>query len=296
MESQRNLLVQPDREAAGLLPALEDLFREAARDIRTKLVNRSGADVPVRLGMAQVTTVSGLLDDTDARDGGVFGIFRFHPLGLPGLFVVQGRLLSRLVGVLLGEDPESEPPPYRVRPVTRVEMRFCRRILNDVLRSVTGAWPTNPRPRLEIESMGPGPRMADSLTATTAMLTASLDFGRPDEPWGLLTLAIPAQAARDLRVTKIEAIPAEVKARRYNADRVMPLPVTAIAELARTRLTLGQLEQLEEGCLIEIGARQSAKLRVGGKIVLEGEPGRSSGMHGLRVLRRTSGPGPEGSS
>ena len=81
-ESQRALLIQPDRESAGTLPALEDLFREAARDVRTRIVNRAGADVPVRLGLAQVTTIAGVIDDTDARDGGVFGLFRFHPMGL----------------------------------------------------------------------------------------------------------------------------------------------------------------------------------------------------------------------
>ena len=97
-----SLLSHPDREAAAALPALEDLFRSVARRVRTRLVNRAGSDVPVRLGVAQVTTVGHILDDSETRAGGIFAVFRFEPLGLPGLVVVQGRLLSRIVGVMLG--------------------------------------------------------------------------------------------------------------------------------------------------------------------------------------------------
>ena len=119
-----NLLSHPDREAAAALPALEDLFRSVARRVRTRLVNRAGSDVPVRLGVAQVTTVGHILDDSETRAGGIFAVFRFEPLGLPGLVVVQGRLLSRIVGVMLGENIDDEPPPYRSRQVTEVELRL----------------------------------------------------------------------------------------------------------------------------------------------------------------------------
>ena len=283
---QKNLLVRPDRDAASALPALEDLFRASARDVRTRLVNRAGSDVPVRLGVAQVTTVGRIVEDTDARDGGVFGLFRFNPMGLPGLVVVQGRLLSRLVGVLLGEDPNQEPPPYRVRPVTQVEMRFCRRITEDVLNSLSAAWPKNPRPRLDIESLGSNPRLAKGLSQTTAVVAASLDFGRPDAPYGLMIVAIPAQAARDLRVPKIEAITPELRRRRYDSSRIMPVKVEAVAELARTRLTLSQLQNLEVGAELDLGAATHVDLKVNGRTLYEGVPGRSGGSHCVKIRRR----------
>jgi flagellar motor switch protein FliM len=281
--SQSKLLVRPDRDAASALPALEDLFRASARDVRTRLVNRAGSDVPVRLGVAQVTTVGRILEDTDARDGGVFGLFRFNPMGLPGLVVVQGRLLSRLVGVLLGEDPDEEPPPYRVRPVTQVEMRFCRRITDDVLNSLSAAWPKNPRPSLDIESLGSNPRLAKGLSQTTAVVAASLDFGRPDAPYGLMIVAIPAQAARDLRVPKIEAITPERRRRRYDSRRLLPVKVEAVAELARTRLTLSQLQDLRVGTEIDLGSYNQVHLKVNGRTLFEGEPGSSGGSHCVKI-------------
>lgn len=285
MEAQ-NPLVRPDREASSTLPALEDLFRASAREVRTRLVNRAGADVPVRLGVAQVTSVGRILRDTDARDGGVFGLFRFNPLGLPGLVVVQGRLLSRLVGVLLGEDPELEPPPYRVRPTTQVEMRFCHRICEDVLASLSAAWPKDPRPELDIESLGTNPRLARGLSQTTSVVAASLDFGRPDAPYGLMIVAIPAQAARDLRVPRVEPITKELRGTRYDAARVLPVELEAVAELARTRLSLSQLEGLKPGSRIELGPRQSVKVHVNGQSLFQGEPGRSGGSHSVRITRK----------
>ena len=285
-ESQRALLVQPDRESAGTLPALEDLFREAARDVRTRIVNRAGADVPVRLGLAQVTTIAGVIDDTDARDGGVFGLFRFHPMGLPGIFVVQGRLLARIVGVLLGEDPTKAPPPYRIRPVTRVEMRFAKRIVQDVLESLQAAWPLDPKPTLELEVIGTGPRLTSSLTPTTPVIAGSLDFGSPDSPYGLLTVAIPAQAARDLRAPKAAAIPRSVRKRRYNAERVLPLPMEAVAELGRTRMKLKDLKALKVGQELPLGSGREVEVKVGGKVLFLGEPGHNAGRHSVRVTGR----------
>jgi flagellar motor switch protein FliM len=285
-ESQRALLIQPDRESAGTLPALEDLFRDAARDVRTRIVNRAGADVPVRLGLAQVTTIAGVIDDTDARDGGVFGLFRFHPMGLPGIFVVQGRLLARIVGVLLGEDPGKDPPPYRIRPVTRVEMRFAKRIVEDVLDSLQAAWPMDPKPTLELEAIGTGPRLTSSLTPTTPVIAGSLDFGSPEAPYGLLTVAIPAQAARDLRVPKMAVIPRSVRKRRYNADRVLPLPMEAVAELGRTRMKLHELKALKVGQELALGSGREVEVKVGGKVLFLGEPGHNAGRHSVRLTGR----------
>ncbi len=283
-DTQRSLLVRPDREAASMLPALEDLFRTAARDVRTRLVNRAGADIPVRLGVAQVTSVGEILDDTDARDGGVFGLFRFNPMGLPGLLIVQGRLLSRLVGVLLGEKPEAEAAPYRVRPVTPVEMRFCGRIVEDVLDCLSKAWPATDKPRLEIESLGSNPRLAKGLSQTTAIVAASLDFGPPVSPYGLMIVAVPAQAARDLRVPKVEQISEKARTDRYDPTRLMPVKLTAVAELGRVDVSLATLRGMKPGEILDLGPKRPVKVRISGRTVMTGEPGTKGGSHSVRIL------------
>ena len=280
------LLAHPDREAALALPALEDLFRSVARQVRTRLVNRAGADIPVRLGVAQVTTVGHILDDSETRDGGIFSVFRFEPLGLPGLAVVQGRLLARIVGVMLGEDPTAEAPPYRVRQVTEVELRIAERICQDVINGLMESWPATKPVRVTVDSIGTNPRSASGLAQTTPVVAASLDFGRPDDPYGLMIVAIPAQSTRDLRVPSIRRISRNEKGSPEDMDRVMPLEVQLIAELARTSLPFSEVESLKHGSLIDLGPARMVQLKVNDHTALLGEPGESRGCHSVRIVEK----------
>lgn len=281
------LLAHPDREAASALPAIEDLFRAVSRKVRTRLVNRAGTDIPVRLGIAQITTIGQILDDPETRDGGVFAMLRFEPLGMPGLAVVQGRLLSRMVGVLLGESPDEEPPPYRVRQVTEVEVRIARRVCEDVMAGLEECWPENKLARIAFDSLGPNPRLAEGLAQNTPVVAASLDFGRPDDPYGLMVVAIPAQATRDLRVDRIEAVTRASPGERHSdMTRVLPLELELVAELARVHIPLGALKSLQVGEVIQLGRRQDAVVRVNDRPVITGEPGIQGGYHSLRVARR----------
>ncbi len=284
------LLAHPDREAASALPAIEDLFRAVSRKVRTRLVNRAGTDIPVRLGIAQITTIGQILDDPETRDGGVFAMLRFEPLGMPGLAVVQGRLLSRMVGVLLGESPDDEPPPYRVRQVTEVEVRIARRVCEDVMAGLEECWPEHKLARIGFDSLGPNPRLAEGLAQNTPVVAASLDFGRPDDPYGLMVVAIPAQATRDLRVDRIEAVSRSTTTERtQDMTRVLPLNLELVAELTRVHVSLGDLKNLEVGEVIQLGRRRDAVVRVNDRPVISGQPGVQGGFHSVRVVKRVDG-------
>ncbi len=237
------MLAHPDREAALALPALEDLFRAVARQVRTRLVNRAGADIPVRLGVAQVTTVGHILEDSETRDGGVFSVFSFDPLGLPGLVVVQGRLLARIVGVMLGESPTEEAPPYRIRQVTDVELRIAKRACEDVMNGLIEAWPASKPMKITVDSIGTNPRAASGLAETTPVVAASLDFGRPDDPYGLMIVAIPAQTTRDLRVPTLRTLKRAPRGSHVDLKSCMPLEVDLVAELAAIQLSFSEMPQ-----------------------------------------------------
>lgn len=281
-----NLLSHPDREAAAALPALEDLFRSVARRVRTRLVNRAGSDVPVRLGVAQVTTVGHILDDSETRAGGIFAVFRFEPLGLPGLVVVQGRLLSRIVGVMLGESINDEPPPYRSRQVTEVELRIAQRACEDVMNGLMESWPSQKPIRIAVDSIGTNPRAAAGLAHTTPVVAASLDFGRPDDPFGLMIVAIPAQTTRDLRVPKVKALARTSRSGQLDMDRVNNVGVELVAELAQVQVPISTLDALETGSMIDLGPTRNVEVKINGHTTLIAEPGESRGCHSFRVISR----------
>ncbi len=286
--SPGSLLAHPDREAASALPALEDLFRSAARQVRTRLVNRAGVDVPVRLGVARITTVGEILDDGETRDGAAFALFRAKPLGLPGMIIVQGQLLARVVGILLGEPPDLEAQPYRPRALTELERRISRRICQDVLKGLVTAWPEEKEIDFRLVRVGGSMRAVTGLAQTTPVVAASLDFGRPDDPYGLLIVCLPAQAARDLRVDKEDTIQ-RVNERR-DVQRVLPLGLDIVAEVARIKLPLAALGELGVGSVLELGPPRDVRISANEHLVLTGEPGVSRGMHAVRVTRKLAPP------
>ena len=287
-----SLLSHPDREAAAALPALEDLFRSVARKVRTRLVNRSAADIPVRLGVAQVTTVGNIMDDSESRSGGVFALIRFEPLGLPGLIVMQGRLLSRIVGVMLGESPDEEAPPYRSRQVTEVEMRIAERTCEDVINGLMATWPSSKPITVSLGEIGTNPRAAAGMANSTPVVAASLDFGRPDDPYGLMIIAIPAQSTRDLRVQQVKATSRGKRDGEIDLNRVMDMEMHTVAELAKVTIPLSKLKSLGVGGMIDLGPARLVKLMINGHTAILGEPGESRGSHSLRVVERVGGSPP----
>lgn len=286
--SPGTLLAHPDREAASALPALEDLFRSAARQVRTRLVNRAGVDVPVRLGVARITTVGEILDDGETRDGAAFALFRTNPLGLPGMIIVQGQLLARIVGILLGEPMDMEPQPYRPRALTELERRISQRICQDVMKGMIQAWPEEKEIDFRLVRVGGSMRAVTGLAQTTPVVAASLDFGRPDDPYGLLIVCLPAQAARDLKVEKEEAVQRENE--QPDVRRVMPLSLDVVAEVARIKLPLAALKELDVGSVLDLGPPREVRVSANERVILTGEPGTSRGVHAVRVMRKLAPP------
>lgn len=286
--SPGNLLAHPDREAASALPALEDLFRSAARQVRTRLVNRAGTDVPVRLGVARIATVGEILDDGEARDGAAFALFRTNPLGLPGLIIIQGQLLARIVGILLGEPTDMEPPEYSPRPLTEVERRISERICKDVMKGMIQAWPDDREIDFRLVRVGGSSRAVTGLAPTTPVVSASLDFGRPDDPFGLLIVCIPAQAARDLKVEKEDSIKRDGDI--ADITRVMPLNLDVVAEVARIKLPLAALKDLDIGSMLDLGPPREVQVSANDRVLITGEPGTSRGVHAVRVIRKIASP------
>jgi flagellar motor switch protein FliM len=287
--SPGTLLAHPDREAASALPALEDLFRSAARQVRTRLVNRAGADIPVRLGVARITTVGEILDDTETRDGAAFALFRANPSGLPGMIIVQGQLLARVVGILLGEPLNSEQAPYRPRAVTGLELRIARRICEDVMQGLMLAWPEDQEAEFRMVRLGGSMRAVTGLAGTMPVVAASLDFGQPDDPYGLLSVCLPAQAARELKVVREDAVEREVEA--MNVSRVMPLNLDVVAEIARLRISLSELRGLEVGSVLDLGPPREVQVRANERIIMTGEPGSSRGVRAVRINQKRDLPG-----
>jgi hypothetical protein len=115
------------------------------------------------------------------------------------------------------------------------------------------------------------------------MVEVHLDFGPPDDPYGLMTLAIPAQIGSALW-------PREGVARagreKNGMQRVLPLPVTLVGELARIRMPLSTVRQLQVGSVIDLGYLREIQLAVAGHPTMMADFGERDGYRCVRITRR----------
>lgn len=281
-----SLLSQVDR---GVLGLVQELYRTVARLVRNRLVNRVNGEMQIRYGTVEIASLGRVMDRIQSQDGGAFATFRLQPANVPGVIVIQGQLLYRLVGVMLGESSEGEPSLYHWRPLTPVDLRIAQRVCDDILGGLIEASPMPVPPDVVLESVTANPRVRTGLPRGTTVIEASLDFGPPDNPYGLVSIILPGQATGILWPSRTHRPQGSREASQEGISRVMPLPVTAVAELARVRLPLAKVRQLRVGTMLELGNLRDVEVRVGGKPALVAEPGERDGVRSIRVKRKLGG-------
>ncbi|MFK7929247.1 MAG: FliM/FliN family flagellar motor C-terminal domain-containing protein, partial [Myxococcota bacterium] len=120
------------------------------------------------------------------------------------------------------------------------------------------------------------------LPRNTPLLDVTLDFGPAEDPYGLVTLALPVSLAELIWPDATQ----RNEATERGVSRVLPLPVTVVAELARVKMSLSDLTALQEGSLVALGSPKSVGLSVSGRTALAAEAGVVDGTRCVRVLRR----------
>lgn len=283
-ENATQLLTQRSKEAETAMPAVEDFFRLVAHRVRARLVNRSSVDIPVRVAGVEVKPLAKVLEDTEYREGAIYSLLRFNPLGLPGMVVLQGALLGRIVGTMLGEDPEEETRMGGVKALTPVEQKIAHRVCGDLVGELHDCWPIAPVPRIDTDAPASSPRSVTGNVRNTEVFAATLDFGPPTNPYGLLCCAIPVQAFRALAGPMV--IEREKEPPSVDLSGLMPIEVELVAELAQLQVTVDVLKTLAVGDTLEVGSLRSAVIKVNGKPSFEGTPGEMEGHRSIQVRRR----------
>jgi flagellar motor switch protein FliM len=282
------LLAQRSRDSEAAMPAVEDFFHAVALRIRARLVNRSAADIEVRVAGVEVKPLGAVLEDSEYRENAVYGLMRFTPPGLPGLIVLQGALLSKIVGAMLGEYMDDEADPPAVRALTAVEQQIAVRVCNDVVSELKDAWPVSDVPRIEVDRPATSGRVVAGAVRSVAVFSATLDFGPPTNPYGLLSCNVPVQVFRNMGGPSV--IEQEPQAERpVDFSRVMPLEVEMVAELAKISMSVAQIRALEVGHTLDVGPVRTATLKINGMPVMEGKPGEVDGHRSVQILRRLKG-------
>jgi flagellar motor switch protein FliM len=261
---------------------MQDLFASAVRRMRANLLARIGTEVPVRFGDVSYIPHGEIADQFLDEGQAIFVRFEILPSGLLGVLSVDGALLSRLMGLMLGEDPWAPPTPFIWRPPTRMDLHVTQRIAEDVFAGLMESLPSKDPMSIRILDVSGSNRVDLPYPRTALLLDATLDFGPPEDPYGLMTLALPLAFA--------SAVWPEVNTTRSptaaGLQRVMPLQIPVVAELARITMSFARLEDLKVGDTIPLGAPREVMMAVSGRPVVVGEAGTLDNLRCVRVLRR----------
>lgn len=264
-----------------ILSRMHDLFAAAVRGMRANLLARIGTEVPVRFGDVSYVPHGELADHFHDEGHALYVRFALQPSDLTGVLAIDGALLSRLMGLMLGEDPWAPPTPFQWRPPTRMDLNMARRIAEDVFDGLAEAMGAQAQ-QIEVLDISASNRIDLPYPRTSLLLDATLDLGPPEEPYGLMTLALPlafASAAWPETTPKKTTSPGGL-------SRVLPLPVTVVAELGRAHLTLGAIQDLRPGDTLKLGPPREARVTIADRAVLAAEAGTVDTTRSVRVLRR----------
>ena len=114
---------------------------------------------------------------------------------------------------------------------------------------------------------------------------AELQFGPADEPYGTMFTTIPVQVLRGIEGKG--GVAEEDDGREVKTlDRVMPIEMEVVAEMARLPMRVRDLKNLKVGDLIPLGPLTGVLMRINGKNVLVGEPGHANGQRSVRIMKR----------
>jgi len=278
--TSHGLLSRVDRES---FPRVEDLFRVAAMRLRTLLVQRCGGDVPVRFARARSTSLGEVLDRYQGQVGAAAGSFQMAPGGLQGMVVLEGPVIQRIVGLFMGDDLSGSCTP---RSLTRLDIRLTRRICEDILSAMVQS-SVVPGVNADLLDLVPNPRSAQQVPRGTSIIEAVLEIGPPQGAFGSVSVLLPLQAAGVLWPKRQQ--PQVAESNQEGLMRVLPVPVDVVAELARLRMSLVELNELAVGTVIDLGPATEVCLQVTGRPLLVGEPGERDGVRSVRIARRVDG-------
>lgn len=271
------------RPAAAVL---REILSSAARRLRARVTTWSGRDAPVRVGIPEERTVGALLEE--AEDASLWARFSDRSGGPPVFIVIEGGLLSALIGRLFGAG-EGEAPRVIGSEPTEVERAVGARVCRELVEALRSCWMAGEPPDLVPAEVAPSARVAEDQPVAERYLSTELVVGGSEDTLGALRVLLPMAALRAAapeRPAPAPPPPPAPKALRY--DRVLPIEVEVVVGLAQVSLPIKRLRSLRVGDEIALPPIGDVTARVGGTAALLGEAGIRDGARSLRVTRRIS--------
>lgn len=280
-----------ERDARLVAPIIEEMFIGAARRLRAQLATRTAMQTPVFVRGVRPVTLQQLLEGETYADAAVWCTFVHEGATEPLVLAVEGGLIARLIGPLLGQGSVDPLAEYRPRTVSPVELSVGVRLVKELVDSLESNWTVGVPPRFRLDQFAPSRRVCADFDSSMPFAVCTLGFEVAGSPVGSIFVGLPNALVRRLVPRAMsgtaERTPSPPQAQRTaQFDRVMPVEVEVVVELARVHLPLRRLQALRVGDEVVLNAAGEATARIGDLAVFTGEPGASGGVRSIRVHTR----------
>lgn len=258
---------------------LGEIFEQALRRLRPKLATRMGGILPIHvpnIGAYQLEDAF----QTDLGSSAAFWV-SYPVIGGSGAIIVglEGALIALLMGRMFGE-VDVGSSTWTPRAPTRVELAVGMRLARDLVDAVTHCWTGGPAPRVTEGRNGPPSRVADGLDPEAVMLSVTVEL-EIETAVGRIAVLVPDELVLG-ELGRVDEEPA----RAMHIERVYPIDVEFVVELARLRMSIGQLKDLKPGDEIPLGLVRFVEARVEGVPAFVGQPGETGGQRSFRITER----------
>ncbi len=284
-------LASHERIVRGRMPTLEMINERFARHTRISLFNLLRRTADVTVGGIQVMKYGDYIHTLYVPTS--MSLVKVHPLRGTALFIMDARLVFKLVDQFFGGD--GRHAKIEGREFTPTETRVVHRTLQQLFQDLQEAW--KPVTNLQFEHVGHevNPAMANAVNPTEVVVVCSfqvdLEGGSGDlhitMPYSML------EPIRDLLVSGVQTTEEQMDERWLSALRrdIMMATLELDLRVAEREMTLRDVMEFEAGDIIPIELPDSLQLKANNVPMFECQLGTSRGNLAVKIKDTIKQPG-----
>lgn len=277
-------LTNQNRTVRGRMPILEMINERFARYTRISLFNLLRRNCDVSVGGIQVAKygeyINGLYVPTSLN------IVKFNPLRGNGLFVLDAKLVFKLVDNFFGGD--GRHTKIEGREFTPAELRVVQMVLDEAFSDLSEAWKNVFKIEFEHVNTEVNPALANNLLRASEVVIVSTFHVELDGGGGDFQIAVPYSMIEPIK----ELLDAGMKSdldthddRWSNALRreILDADVDFSCKMFQQQISLRDVVDLEKGDVIPVDMEEHVILKANGIPMFKTKVGVSGGNVALKI-------------
>ncbi|MDY6891521.1 MAG: flagellar motor switch protein FliM [Pseudomonadota bacterium] len=276
-------LASHERIVRGRMPTLEMINERFARHTRSSLFNLLRRTADVAVGGIQVMKYGDYIHTLYVPTS--MSLVKVHPLRGTALFIMDARLVFKLVDQFFGGDGRNAK--IEGREFTPTETRIVHKTLQQMFQDLQDAWRSVAELQFEHVGHEVNPAMANAIGPDDVVVVSSFQIDL-EGGTGDLHITMPYAMLEPLReqlVSGVQANEEQGDERWLKALRrdIMMATLELDLTVAERELTLRDVMQLEAGDVIPVEMPETLELRANGVPMFKCQLGTSRGNLAVKI-------------